>query len=45
MSLEERARKERLLAAGAKAADLCRKCAIGSQRRNNVYGEGDPARA
>ena len=42
MSLEERARRERLLAAGAKAADLCRKCAIGSQRRNNVYGEGDP---
>lgn len=23
-------------------ADTCRKCAIGSQRRNNVYGEGDP---
>jgi uracil-DNA glycosylase len=42
VSLEERARRERLLAAGAKAADLCRKCAIGSQRRNNVYGEGDP---
>jgi DNA polymerase len=42
VSLEERARKERLLAAGAKAADLCRKCAIGSHRRNNVYGEGDP---
>lgn len=43
MSLEERARRERLLAAGAKAADQCRKCAIGSQRRNNVYGEGDPS--
>jgi uracil-DNA glycosylase len=43
VSLEERARRERLLAAGAKAADLCRKCAIGSQRRNNVYGEGDPS--
>ncbi len=43
MSLEERARRERLLAAGAKAADLCRKCTIGSQRRNNVYGEGDPS--
>lgn len=42
MSLEERARRERLLLAGAKAADLCRKCAIGSERRNNVYGEGDP---
>jgi uracil-DNA glycosylase len=43
VSLQERARRERLLAAGAKAADLCRKCAIGSQRRNNVYGEGDPS--
>jgi uracil-DNA glycosylase family 4 len=43
VSLEDRARRERLLAAGAKAADLCRKCAIGSQRRNNVYGEGDPS--
>ncbi len=43
MSLEERARRERLLAAGAKAADLCRKCAIGAQRRNSVYGEGDPS--
>ena len=43
MSLEERARRERMLAAGAKAADLCRKCVIGSQRRNNVYGEGDPS--
>jgi uracil-DNA glycosylase len=42
VSLEERARRERLLGAGAKAADLCRKCAIGSERRNNVYGEGDP---
>jgi len=43
VSLQERARRERLLAAGAKAADLCRKCAIGSERRNNVYGEGDPS--
>ena len=42
MSLEERARRERLLAAGAKAADACRKCTIGAERRNNVYGEGDP---
>jgi uracil-DNA glycosylase len=42
VSLEERARRERLLAAGTKAADACRKCEIGSQRRNNVYGEGDP---
>lgn len=42
MSLEERARRERLLADLALAADACRKCTIGSQRRNNVFGEGDP---
>jgi uracil-DNA glycosylase len=40
--LEERARRERLLAQAAGAAAACRKCEIGSQRRNNVYGEGDP---
>src|SRR5579863_7736762 len=40
--LEERARRERLLSLGAGTASACRKCAIGAQRRNNVYGEGDP---
>ena len=40
--LEERARRERLLAHAAGTAAACRKCEIGSQRRNNVYGEGDP---
>jgi len=40
--LEERARRERLLAQGAGLAAACRKCEIGAQRRNNVYGEGDP---
>ncbi len=40
--LEERARRERLLAHAAAAASACRKCPIGAQRRNNVYGEGDP---
>ena len=40
--LEERARRERLLAHAAGIAAACRKCEIGSQRRNNVYGEGDP---
>ncbi|MBV8155530.1 MAG: uracil-DNA glycosylase [Candidatus Eremiobacteraeota bacterium] len=40
--LEERARRERLLAREASAAGACRLCAIGAQRRNNVYGEGDP---
>lgn len=42
MSLETRARRERLLAQAAAVANACRKCAIGEQRRNNVYGEGDP---
>lgn len=42
MSLEERARRARLLAHAAAAANACRRCAIGEQRRNNVYGEGDP---
>jgi uracil-DNA glycosylase family 4 len=40
--LEERARRARLLEHAAGVAAACRKCAIGSQRRNNVYGEGDP---
>jgi uracil-DNA glycosylase family 4 len=38
---EERARRDGLLAAEKTAANACRLCAIGSQRRNNVYGEGD----
>ena len=42
MSLEERARRSRLLAAAAAKTAACRLCAIGSERRNNVYGEGDP---
>lgn len=42
MSLEERARRERLLEKAAAVAAACRKCQIGSERRNNVYGEGDP---
>lgn len=42
VSLEERAHRERLLSQAATAADACRKCAIGYERRNNVYGEGDP---
>lgn len=42
MTLEERGRRERLLAQQSAAAAACRKCTIGSQRRNNVYGEGDP---
>jgi uracil-DNA glycosylase len=40
--LEERARRERLLAQAAGVASACRRCQIGYERRNNVYGEGDP---
>jgi DNA polymerase len=42
MSLSERARRERLLTKAASVAAACRKCQIGFDRRNNVYGEGDP---
>jgi uracil-DNA glycosylase family 4 len=42
LTLEERARRERLLQHAAGVAAACRKCEIGSLRRNNVYGEGDP---
>jgi uracil-DNA glycosylase len=38
----EAARREQLLATASVAASACRKCAIGYERRNNVYGEGDP---
>ncbi len=42
MSETERERRAGLLARRAVAASECRKCAIGYERRNNVYGEGDP---
>lgn len=42
MSLEERARRERLLKKAAAVVAACRKCEIGYTRRNSVYGEGDP---
>lgn len=42
MSLSERASRERLLAKAASVAAACRKCQIGYDRRNNVYGEGNP---
>jgi uracil-DNA glycosylase len=38
----ERASRQERLAQAAIAAAGCRKCAIGYERRNNVYGEGDP---
>jgi DNA polymerase len=36
-----RAERERLLAEAAIAANACRRCPIGYERRHNVYGEGD----
>jgi DNA polymerase len=41
VSLVERAERERELGRAADAVELCRRCAIGSTRRNSVYGEGD----
>jgi len=40
--VEERTRREALLDHARARADACRACAIGAQRTNNVYGEGDP---
>jgi uracil-DNA glycosylase len=39
---DERPSREERLARASIAAAACRKCAIGYERRNNVYGEGDP---
>lgn len=41
MDETERARRIALLENAAIVAAACRKCDIGYQRRNNVYGEGD----
>jgi uracil-DNA glycosylase len=38
----ERSRRAELLAQASSLAAACRQCAIGYERRNNVYGEGDP---
>jgi uracil-DNA glycosylase len=37
----QRGRRQELLAHASIVAAACRKCAIGYERRNNVYGEGD----
>lgn len=42
MNDAERAHREERLAQAAIAAGACRRCAIGYERQNNVYGEGDP---
>jgi len=39
---EERERRRDLLDRAAVVSGACRKCSIGYERRNNVYGEGDP---
>jgi DNA polymerase len=41
VSLVERAERERELGRAADAVEMCRRCEIGSTRRNSVYGEGD----
>ncbi|HVA36304.1 MAG TPA: uracil-DNA glycosylase [Candidatus Dormibacteraeota bacterium] len=41
-TLEERARRERTLAALARAVEGCRRCEIGSLRTKSVFGDGDP---
>lgn len=41
MDFGEHERRTACLAQAAIAAAACRKCAIGYERRNNVYGEGD----
>lgn len=41
MSVAERAAREQRLANAGAIVERCRKCAIGSTRRNSVYGEGD----
>ncbi|GAC1305491.1 MAG: uracil-DNA glycosylase [Vulcanimicrobiaceae bacterium] len=45
MSVAERAARERRLADAAAIVDGCRRCEIGSIRRNAVYGEGDACAA
>jgi DNA polymerase len=45
VSLAERARREQRIANAAALVERCRKCEIGSLRRNSVYGEGDPCAA
>jgi DNA polymerase len=45
MSVAERAAREQALANAAALVERCRRCEIGSIRRNSVYGEGDPCAA
>ncbi len=45
MSLQERAQRRHRLDEASAAVERCRKCTIGTTRRNSVYGEGDPCAA
>jgi DNA polymerase len=45
VSLQEHVGRRRELDDAAAVVERCRKCAIGSTRRNSVYGEGDPCAA
>jgi DNA polymerase len=42
MSLQEWSQREHALERAAAVVAQCRKCEIGTTRRNSVYGEGDP---
>jgi uracil-DNA glycosylase len=39
----DRERRREALEIGRASADACRRCTIGYERTNNVYGEGDPS--
>ena len=45
MSVAERSAREQRLANASALVDRCRKCEIGSIRKNAVYGEGDACAA
>ena len=45
MSLQERTQRQHALERAAAVVAQCRKCEIGSTRRNSAYGEGDPCAA
>jgi DNA polymerase len=45
VSLQERTQRQHALERAAAVVAQCRKCEIGSTRRNSAYGEGDPCAA
>jgi uracil-DNA glycosylase len=42
VSVAKRAAREQRIANATAVVERCRKCAIGSIRKNSFYGEGDP---